>query len=143
MLNDLTTRMNRRAGLAAMLALLGVGIEEVDATKQAKRRRRRKRKGGDNQLGGKANCRYVRPGANLSGCNLTLANLSGKDLYAVNLTDANLTYATLTDANLTYANLTGANLTGAILAGAILRDTLFCRTTMPDGTINNSGCPQG
>ena len=58
--------------------------------------------------------------ADLSGANLSNANLSGANLY----------YANLTDANLTNANLTDANLTGAI----------FCNTTLPDGSINNSGC---
>ncbi|MGA1090282.1 MAG: pentapeptide repeat-containing protein [Candidatus Nanopelagicales bacterium] len=35
-----------------------------------------------------------------------------------------------------YANLTGADLSGAILTDA----QLYC-ATMPDGKINNSGCP--
>ena len=57
------------------------------------------------------------------------------DLSGVNLTGANLSRANLTDVNLTGATLAGATLTGATLTGAI-----FCNTTMPDLTPNNSGC---
>ncbi|MHC8497445.1 MAG: pentapeptide repeat-containing protein [Actinomycetes bacterium] len=46
----------------------------------------------------------------------------------------------MTNAILTDANLTGANLTNANLYYADLTGTVFCRTTMPDGSINNSGC---
>ena len=42
--------------------------------------------------------------------------------------------------NLHWTNLTGANLTGADLTGVDLSDALFCGTTMPDGSINNSRC---
>jgi uncharacterized protein YjbI with pentapeptide repeats len=132
MLNDLTTRMNRRAGLAAMLALLGVGIEEVDATKQAKRRRRRK---GVNNHQDFSRCTDFRPGADLSGCNLTGANLAGARLHHANLTDANLT-----DANLTRADMYSTILWRADLTGANLSAAHFCQTTMPDGTTNNANC---
>ena len=37
-------------------------------------------------------------------------------------------------------NFTGANLTGANLKGVNLDGVIFCNTTMPDKTINNSGC---
>lgn len=83
-------------------------------------------------------------GANLSGANLYAAdlsgaNLTGANLNAANLSDANLTGANLTNANLNaylgWANLTDANLTGADTAGAYI-----CRTTMPDGSVNNIGC---
>ena len=37
--------------------------------------------------------------------------------------------------NFTRADLTGANLGGVSLDGVIL-----CKTTMPDGTINNTSC---
>lgn len=79
-------------------------------------------------------------GANLNNANLIGADLTGADLWKANLTNANLTdanlkYANLTDANLTYANLTNANLAFPTLNGAV-----FCRTVMPDGSINNSSC---
>ena len=38
------------------------------------------------------------------------------------------------------ANLTGANLYKADLMSANLRGARFCRTTMPDGSINNDDC---
>ena len=41
-----------------------------------------------------------------------------------------LTGADLSDATLVEVDLTGVNLTG----------TIFCKTTMPDGTKNNSSC---
>ena len=68
--------------------------------------------------------------ANLTGANLTEADLDTATLERADLTGANLTGANLTNANLERADLTGANLTG----------TIFCRTTMPDGTENDSDC---
>ncbi len=62
-------------------------------------------------------------------------DLSGVDLVGVKLTKANLTGADLTGADLAGANLGKANLTGANLIGA-----KFCKTTMPDGAVNYSGC---
>jgi uncharacterized protein YjbI with pentapeptide repeats len=58
-------------------------------------------------------------------CNLSGANLTGAHLIKAVLPETNLTGAILTEANLTGANLEGAT---------------FCYTTIPDGTINNSGC---
>ena len=57
-----------------------------------------------------------------SGCDLTNANLHF--LHRFNLRGANLTGANLTDANL-----------AAVMKGATL-----CNTTMPDGSVINSGC---
>ena len=42
--------------------------------------------------------------------------------------------------NLPATNLTGADLTGANLEGVSLDGVILCKTTMPDGTINNSSC---
>jgi len=69
----------------------------------------------------------------------------GCDLREVNLRKADLTQAILRGvdlegANLFYANLTGANLISAKLTKANLRRAIFCNTTMPDGSINNSNC---
>ncbi|HIF69518.1 MAG TPA: pentapeptide repeat-containing protein, partial [Candidatus Lambdaproteobacteria bacterium] len=33
-----------------------------------------------------------------------------------------------------------ANLDGANLDGAFLRSAILCKTIMPDGSVNNSGC---
>ena len=64
------------------------------------------------------------------GCDLTGANLAG----------ANLTGAKLAGANLSGTHLTATNLSGADLSGARLSGAVFCKTTMPDGTVNNSIC---
>ena len=42
--------------------------------------------------------------------------------------------------NLPATNLTGADLTGANLKGVNLDGAILCKTTMPDGRINNSSC---
>ena len=42
--------------------------------------------------------------------------------------------------NLPPTNLTGADLTGANLKGVSLDGVIICKTIMPDGMINNSGC---
>jgi uncharacterized protein YjbI with pentapeptide repeats len=38
------------------------------------------------------------------------------------------------------AVLSGTNLKGANMEGAKLDDAKFCKTVMPDGSINDSGC---
>jgi uncharacterized protein YjbI with pentapeptide repeats len=53
--------------------------------------------------------------------------------------------ADLSDADLTNANLGSASLERASLLGANLQDTkvdnvIYCKTVMPDGTLDNSGC---
>jgi len=84
--------------------------------------------------------------ANLSGASLVRANLSGAYLVRANLsgaylTEANLIKAGLSEADLSGADLSGANLEAANLSGASLERVKFCRTTMPDGTLNNRDCP--
>ena len=60
------------------------------------------------------------PNCNLSGAVLAQSNLEGADLSGADLSNIDLTGANLTDANITRVK--------------------FCKTTMPDGTTNNSGC---
>ena len=62
------------------------------------------------------------------------------DLSGTNLSGENLKGANLFRANLTRANLTDADLTNAIMMKAIVQGAIFCRTIMPDETLNNSGC---
>jgi hypothetical protein len=71
---------------------------------------------------------------NCTGCNASRANLRGANLTGANLTKANLSGACLVDANLRGATIT--NTTN-------LYNAIFCRTTMPDGSVNNSGCGSG
>jgi hypothetical protein len=78
---------------------------------------------------------YVAPdGLDCTRCNLSRANLRGADLTGVNFTRANLSGACLVDADFTGA--TFANNTN-------LYNAIFCNTTMPDGSVNNSGCESG
>jgi uncharacterized protein YjbI with pentapeptide repeats len=100
-------------------------------------------------------------GADLSGARLKYSMLSGADLQGARLVDTQLTGANLEGANLeralfTRAELRGARLRGAQLSGANLEGanlqfvenleaaqlvgTKLCKTRMPDGQINNSGC---
>ena len=74
-------------------------------------------------------------GADLSSADLGGANLGGAKLISANLRGANLRGAKLISANLRGADLGGANLSGAYMQGAAL-----CNTTMPDGSVINSGC---
>ena len=62
------------------------------------------------------------------------------DLSKADLKGAKLKGAILKGAKLSFANLRGANLRGANLDGAYLGSVRLCNTTMPDGSVNNSGC---
>ncbi len=81
----------------------------------------------------------------LEGTKLHRADLGGADLSGAVLAVADLSGANLGGADLSGAVLTGAVLSGAVLAvadlsGAVLMNARFCRTTMPEGTINNADC---
>jgi uncharacterized protein YjbI with pentapeptide repeats len=97
--------------------------------------------------------------ANLSGAVMSLANMGERPMekrtLLTNFEDANLRRADLSGANLHLANfsnaylretnLTGADLSEAVLLKANMKDavltgTKFCKTIMPDGAVNNSGC---
>ena len=60
--------------------------------------------------------------------------------YGFQIKGINATEQSVTSTNFSEANLTGTNLTGVNLTGVILDSVISCKTTMPDGTINNSGC---
>ena len=64
----------------------------------------------------------------------------GADLRSVRLREAFLAFANLGGADLSDANLVGAILVKANLDGAFLRSAILCKTIMPDGSVNNSGC---
>ena len=91
----------------------------------------------------------------LEDVDLTKADLSGAKLISTKLSGAILENTILSDADLKLADLSGANLTnaefgGAIFLGATLEDATgrdrwpetawFCKTTMPNGDINNEDC---
>jgi hypothetical protein len=72
-------------------------------------------------------------GANFGGANLKRVSFAGATLIGANLGGANLEGACLVDADLTDATLGKTNRKGAV----------FCRTIMPDGSPNDSGCGKG
>jgi hypothetical protein len=78
--------------------------------------------------------------ADFTGANLHMANFTNAYLREANLTGADLGDALLVNANMKGAVLSGANLKGAKMEGAKLDDAKFCKTVMPDGSINDSGC---
>lgn len=79
--------------------------------------------------------------AKASRAKLNRAVLNEASMHHIDLTGAELTQASLVNASLLQANLTDANLQGANLTGARLTEAIYCRTRMPDGSINNSRCP--
>ena len=60
--------------------------------------------------------------------------------YGFQSQGVNATEGSETSANFSGADLTGTNLTGVNLTGLVLEGVIFCKTTMPDGTVNNEGC---
>jgi uncharacterized protein YjbI with pentapeptide repeats len=81
----------------------------------------------------------------LRSSDLSGASLQGARLVRADLVDATLSYASLTGADLrkaklANADLTAADLTGAIVTPAQLARARLCRTTMPDGTVDNPEC---
>jgi Pentapeptide repeats (8 copies) len=75
-----------------------------------------------------------------SGANLHMANFTNAYLREANLSGADLSDAVLLNANMKGAVLAGTNLKGAKMDGAKLDDAKFCKTVMPDGAVNDSGC---
>jgi uncharacterized protein YjbI with pentapeptide repeats len=80
-------------------------------------------------------------GANFEGAYMARIDLSGADLSNANFRGANLYQATLFEANLSGANLTDVDLSFADMDDAVTDGAIFCRTTMPDTSVNNSDCP--
>ena len=62
------------------------------------------------------------------------------DLFKAILSGANLSRAYLNGAWLRKADLSEANLIEADLSEAIMNGVILCNTTMPDGSVNDSGC---
>lgn len=82
----------------------------------------------------------------LRNADLSGADLRGAQLLSAKLNNAILSGARLQNSALHRADFSGAQLDGANLKGAIIKETVFdnavfCETVMPDGSINNEGCP--
>ena len=129
-----------RRGLLGLIAAAAVGGTADAEGRKRKPARHRKPKGTDHEptgtapsasrsagpacaaAGGKAcDARQARPGANLSGCDLSAQGLVGHNLSGANVSRANLAGAYLIGANLSGANLGSACLSGANLRDAVLR----------------------
>ncbi len=144
---------SRRTAIGAMLAGLLLPLEASARGKSKKR----KRKGKDKRRASaqlepcwRAGACVVSKGSNVSQCDLAGYTAPDPlDCTRCNLSRANLRGADLTGVNFTRANLSGACLIDADFTGATfanntnLYNAVFCRTTMPDGSVNNSGCTAG
>ncbi|MGH2618265.1 MAG: pentapeptide repeat-containing protein, partial [Thermomicrobiales bacterium] len=151
------TKSSRRTALGTILgaALLGSGSALVAAKPKPKDKRQRKRKRSQRQQRRDGPCYpngACRPGRgqNNAGCNFsrTIAffelEAHGSKLNHTNFTGAVLAQADLRGADLGGACLVGANLLDAVIDNSTnLKDAIFCRTLMPDGTVNDSGCGKG
>jgi hypothetical protein len=96
------------------------------------------------------NCNFPGAGVVATGCDFS-GSTTFRDLDA---RGAILSGANFTNADLSGADVRGALLDGACLVGADLHDArldtstlldgaIFCRTVMPDGAINDTGCTHG
>lgn len=75
----------------------------------------------------------IKPGADLSNCDLTGIDLSGAEMGGVNLSGA-----VLTGVNLSGANFSGADLSGANLSGANLTKTNFAKVNLSGADLSGS-----
>lgn len=83
--------------------------------------------------------------ANFQKANLIGANLVGAYLKDASFQDANLRWANFTNADLENVDFRGADLRGAKFNSALFKDvnaqkSIFCRTIMSDGKLNNRDC---
>ncbi|MFN8594416.1 MAG: pentapeptide repeat-containing protein [Thermomicrobiales bacterium] len=143
-----SSRRSRRGALAMAFAaaLLGHGCDEILAGKRERKERARVTAISSDGCFPNKNCKPGK-GKNASHCDFSFSTvLHNKDVRGANLSNSGFVGANLTGADLRSANLSGscflgADLTGARLGSSVnLHQAVFCNTTMPDGSINNSGC---
>ncbi len=80
-------------------------------------------------------------GADLNGATLHSTNFMRSDLTGARFVGADLTAANFIWADVNQADFTDANLNGALMVEVKnISGAVFCRTTMPDGSLNNAGC---
>ena len=147
-----STQQSRRSAVVVLLgaALLG---HDPDAALAKRRKRKRRGRGGDDDdnrgetpLCFQGSPCLIKQGANLRDCNffnsddLRNGNCQGCVLSGANLAGADLSGASLQGAILGDACLVDADLSGADVDGVLFDEVIFCRTIMPDGSENNSGC---
>jgi hypothetical protein len=157
----LAARGSRRGALGAVLgaALFGQGMDALAGPGKGRARGKQRNRRKQRKSGGRAGTQAAavchpgspcvpEPGAHLEACDHGGENFEGADLRRANFKDANLKGARAAGANFGKSNLDSAclidaDLTDANLKGANLKDAIFCRTTMPDGSTNDSGCGKG
>jgi uncharacterized protein YjbI with pentapeptide repeats len=140
-------RRSRRAALTAILgaALAPAHVAVVSGKGQKKRKVKVAAQAVDRCYPG-TSCAPGK-GKNTSRCDFSFSTVfQNKDVRGANLSKSNFVGATLTGAdfrgaNLSEACLISADLSGATLGGSVnLGGAVFCNTTMPDGSIDDSGC---
>src|SRR5919106_359927 len=135
------SRQTRRAALTALIgaALLGTDPGAVLARRKRRDRGRVAAEAGDRCFPG-TNCDPGR-GRNTSRCDFAFSTVfRNKDVRGSNLSRSSFAGADFRGANLSGGCFASADLTGARLGASVnLRGAVFCNTTMPDGTIDNSG----
>ncbi len=89
----------------------------------------------------------ITPGVNVSGGDFSFTDFTGSELMDVNLSNANLRAANLNGVPVAGSNFSGADLRDADLSGGQGWDqaitdagTKYCKTKMPNGKLNNTGC---
>lgn len=142
---------SRRTAIGAMLAGLLLPLEAAAHKRRRDKRRRGRGRRRGNPLGGNQCWRpgpcVPRIGANVSRCDLEGSTaFNGLNCTGCNVSRANLRGVKARGANFAVANLSGSCLVEADFTGATfarttnLANAVFCRTIMPDGSLNNSGC---
>jgi uncharacterized protein YjbI with pentapeptide repeats len=85
-------------------------------------------------------------GADFSGANLAGAQFKGTSLRSASFAGANLREASfgnggyIDGVDFTDADLTGASFGVMFNSSFIVKSPIYCRTTMPDGSMNNENC---
>lgn len=148
--DDLAKRLSQaRTRRFAIGGLLTGVLLPLDAAARGKGKRR-KRVQAQEEPCWRAGACIVSKGSNVSRCDLSGDTApDGLDCTRCNLSRANLYQADFSGVDFTRANLSGACLVDADFRDATfanstnLANAIFCRTTMPDGSLNNSGCGLG
>lgn len=88
----------------------------------------------------KGDCQTDLRGAILNNANFNGANLRGVSAPRASFVRANLAGADLSDMNLASADFTDAILINATIPNGTLSGARLCRTTMPDRSVDSTGC---
>jgi hypothetical protein len=78
--------------------------------------------------------------ADLRNSDMRGANFRAADLRQADFRNANISGADFRNADLSGADLRGANLFKTDLTGVKLQSVKLCKTTMPDGSMDSTGC---